>query len=67
MSNRSFADLQAMQRLPLEAKVCATQAMHYRLRKNGMLFLRLWFTLRKRRNEISAAEANAPDTIPILP
>lgn len=29
MSNRSFADLQAMQRLPLEAKVCATQARIY--------------------------------------
>lgn len=29
MSNRSFADLQAMQRLPLGAKVCATQARIY--------------------------------------
>ena len=29
MSDRSFADLQAMQRLPLEAKVCATQARIY--------------------------------------
>lgn len=41
MPNRSFADLQAMQRLPL--------------------------ALRKRRNKISEAKANAPDTIPILP
>ena len=29
MPNRTFADLQAMQRLPLEAKVCTTQARIY--------------------------------------